>query len=318
MSDWKSDLSWLSETLGPRQAFSTNARLAALGIRDRLIDAGWEPKVAHLPNNIVACRGTGKVVLLAHSDTVPNSPGAIDNAAAVAALLEVARTSSAKDLCLAFPAQEEIGLIGSRHLVETLEKWHPASKELSLVVSLDLVGHGQLSATGLGTQWGYEGLEWLHRNDVQLDYGYHVVSRLLPNMERSDHAPFQQVGIPAFQLLGRNEDGIYPHYHTPEDSHTQVSEQAMRDLFSVLESVTSTPPAAGGLATVSPFGPVPGSMLWTSLISAVLIGVISMRGLPLREAASALLVGLRLTVLCCALAAAAVWLSCDVIGSGRQ
>ena len=114
-------------------------------------------------------------------------------------------------MCLGFPAQEELGLVGSTHLAQQIEKWHPDRSQLKLVVSLDLVGHGSLSVTGLGTDWDHDALHTLlDSNNIYSEYGYQVVSRLLPSMERSDHGPFAEVGFRSAQLLGRNEHGITP------------------------------------------------------------------------------------------------------------
>ena len=71
---------------------------------------------------------TDAVVLVAHHDTVWNSPGADDNAAGLAILMEVAHLLAGESLrrtvILAAPDFEEIGLIGSRELVELLRQRH--------------------------------------------------------------------------------------------------------------------------------------------------------------------------------------------------
>ena len=64
------------------------------------------------------------IVILAHHDTVLGSPGADDNGAGVAALIELAAQlagrSFRRTVILAAPDFEEIGLIGSRYLVRWL------------------------------------------------------------------------------------------------------------------------------------------------------------------------------------------------------
>ena len=50
----KTDIQWLTKEIGPRPAFSSEVRLATLGIRDRLTDAGWTPQFVHLSNNLIA------------------------------------------------------------------------------------------------------------------------------------------------------------------------------------------------------------------------------------------------------------------------
>lgn len=235
------DIQWLVQELGPRPAYSSEARLAALGIRDRLKAAGWEPQAAQLANNIVACKGNGQILYLAHSDSVVNSPGAIDNAVGVATLLELARTTKAENLCLGFPAQEELGLVGSRHMAAILEEWHPSAKELQLVISLDLTGKGDISLTGLSKDWGLSALNWLStKGTVTSEYGYQIVSRILPEYERSDHASFANKGFLSAQLLGKNKDGIFLNYHQAEDTEYEVEHIA--ELIQLLETIAISEP----------------------------------------------------------------------------
>jgi aminopeptidase YwaD len=80
-------------------------------------------------------------ILGAHYDTVPGSPGADDNASAIAVLLEVARNIQAGPLeCtvrwIAF-CLEECGYIGSTYYVESLKK---EKEEILGMISLEMVG----------------------------------------------------------------------------------------------------------------------------------------------------------------------------------
>jgi hypothetical protein len=78
---------------------------------------------------IMPGRERDAVVLVAHHDTVRDSPGADDNGAALALLVELSRLLADRDLhrtvILAAPDFEEIGLIGSAHLVRWLRERHP-------------------------------------------------------------------------------------------------------------------------------------------------------------------------------------------------
>jgi len=64
------------------------------------------------------------IVVVAHHDTVRDAPGADDNGAGLAALIELSTQLAARrfrrTVILAAPDFEEIGLIGSRHLVRWL------------------------------------------------------------------------------------------------------------------------------------------------------------------------------------------------------
>ena len=270
------DIQWLTQKLGSRPAFSSNARLAALGIRDRLEDAGWTVEFPQLANNIVSCRGKGSVLLLAHSDSVSHSPGTIDNAVAVATLIELARSSKATDLCLGFPAQEEIGLVGSIHMASLIDEWHPKPSELQLVLSLDLVGQGQLSITGLNRDWNHSQLAWLREHsDISSEYGYQIASRLLPKSERSDHRPFAEKGYLSAQLLGRNEDGIFPLYH--QETDTEYSTEHIQHLMENLEEIVQNPPPQDSQQWKASIligqNLLPFWIIWPILIASIIVGL---------------------------------------------
>ena len=80
------------------------------------------------------------VVLVAHHDTVDGSPGADDNGAAVAVLLELAGQLRdrrfRRTVILAAPDFEEIGLIGSRPLV----RWLRSLYDVRAAVVFDPIG----------------------------------------------------------------------------------------------------------------------------------------------------------------------------------
>ncbi|MFM2246367.1 MAG: hypothetical protein RL071_2441, partial [Pseudomonadota bacterium] len=150
----RADQAWLVEQIGPRPGGSAAEQAAADGVAARLRAAGWAPEAVDRPSNQLACRGAPRRVFLAHIDTVPGSPGAVDNAAAVAVLLELARDPAPQDLCLAFPDREELGLEGSAAMARS-GPWGGAPPELA--VALDLVGHGDLRVMGLGRRWSDSG-----------------------------------------------------------------------------------------------------------------------------------------------------------------
>lgn len=80
------------------------------------------------------------IVLVAHHDTVDGSPGADDNAAGVALLLELADRLRGRrfrrTVILATPDFEEIGLIGSRPLV----RWLRSRYDVRAAVVFDPIG----------------------------------------------------------------------------------------------------------------------------------------------------------------------------------
>lgn len=82
------------------------------------------------------------LMLLAHYDSVPNSPGASDDAAGVAALLETLRALKAgpplkNDVIFLFTDGEEISLVGARAFLQ-----HPWSKEVAVAFNFEARGSG--------------------------------------------------------------------------------------------------------------------------------------------------------------------------------
>jgi hypothetical protein len=121
-----------------------------------------------------------------HLDSVPAGPGLNDNGSGVAAVLYVAERLADRDLPLrfAFWGAEEIGLVGSRRYVEGLDS--DQRRRIAAYLNLDMVG------TPDSEPEVYDG------GPVEA-----VLRRHLPRgtddvtLEgNSDHAPFEQAGIP--------------------------------------------------------------------------------------------------------------------------
>jgi aminopeptidase YwaD len=206
-------------------------------------------------DNVVAeKRGTGGaaariVYVCAHYDAVPGSPGADDNASAVAGMLAVARAlaTARMDATVRFVAFafEEYGLTGSSTHVQSLPEAEVA--RIAGVLDLEMIGYVK---TGAGSQEfppgagmfadeplpeegnfiGVVGLagqpEPLASLRAARPYvpalrtAFLAVPRaglaLMPDLMRSDHAPFWSVGAPSVMITDtadfRNE-----HYHQATD-----------------------------------------------------------------------------------------------------
>jgi hypothetical protein len=137
----------------PHPVGSTANRAVKERLMSRLIEFGLKPEqqrtigcaarsatCAQVENVLVALPGrtADTIVLMAHYDSVPNAPGAGDNGAAVAALLEVARIVRAgapyrNTILLAFTDAEETGLLGA----EAFFAEHPAAKHAKAVINLE-------------------------------------------------------------------------------------------------------------------------------------------------------------------------------------
>jgi len=302
MARVEADLHWLVEEIGPRVAGSAQERAAAEGVRERLRDAGWQPVDVGMTDNVVACRGSATRLFLAHTDTVADSPGAIDNGAGVAVLLELARSTEATDLCLGFPVAEELGLVGSKKMAEAIAAGHPSFPGgiPPLTVAMDLAGQGRLALMGLGPAWTDDRLAWL--TDTldpmpETPFAYRVYSRVLPWAERSDHAPFAWHGGLSLHLLGLGDSDVFPAYHQPED--TTWESAALEDLACALEQMATAPlppadppaeaesrrdRAALGAGVLVMGHHVPGWLVWTTLLAGFVAAATDWRqglqGLP--------------------------------------
>jgi Peptidase family M28 len=129
-------------------------QLTALGLgpevqRTTVVSRQWGvPFRAATVENIVArLRGTGQgeaLMLVAHYDSVPTGPGAGDDGAAVAALLETLRAIKAggqplkNDLIFLFSDGEEVGLLGAKAFADE----HAWAKDVRLVLNFEARGNG--------------------------------------------------------------------------------------------------------------------------------------------------------------------------------
>lgn len=198
--------------------------------------------------NIIARSGDARraplIILGAHFDSVPGSPGADDNASGVAVLLEAARVLSR--LRLRYPMMfcafnlEELNMIGSAHFAKKLKS---EGAGVAAMVSLEMLGY---TDSRPGGQRYPLGLSWLYpdrgnfvgvignRRSAALLRRFESAMRqiaglpvetltvlgngfLLPQVRLSDHAPFWDAGYPAL-LLTDTAFMRNPHYHGPTDT----------------------------------------------------------------------------------------------------
>ncbi len=145
--------------------------------------------------------GDRVLVLVAHHDAVPASPGANDNAASVAILLALLERLAASPpsrlrVRLLFPACEELGYLGARAYVRAT----PPTGVVG-VLSLELCGIGDTPAI-----WDAAGETRFLRSvrgafeslGRRADESYHVVGKI--PVFGSDHRAFAAAGVPAYGL----------------------------------------------------------------------------------------------------------------------
>ena len=110
-----------------------------------------ENLILNLPSDVKTGKDNSSPILIAaHYDSVPGSPGADDNASGVAVLLELARIFATEPTkypirLVAFD-MEEAGLLGSQEYVNQLLE---DKQKLRLMLSLEMLGYCNLNP---GTQ----------------------------------------------------------------------------------------------------------------------------------------------------------------------
>lgn len=180
--------------------------------------------------NVVArLKGTNNtkaVMLAAHYDTVPGSPGASDDGAGVTALLETARALKASgtlknDVILLFTDGEEVGLLGSRAFVDE----HPWAKDVGVVFNLEARGTGGpsiLFETSVGNGWLVQEFARSAPYPVGNSLSYEIY-KLLPN--DSDVTTFKKAGLAALNFA--YIDGL-TRYHSANDSIEQLDQRSLQ------------------------------------------------------------------------------------------
>jgi len=201
------------------------------------------------PDLVARFGPSGKALLfMAHYDTMPGSPGAVDNSAAVAVLIELAKELAAhppqQPVMIAFTADEEHGLVGS----EALAARH--GDEVELAIALDMIGgSGRLTLNGASELIGRSEMQWLartaERTGVVIDapLSHRVISRWWPQAERADHGVFTRHGIRAFHLYHRGQDGLWidTAYHSPRDVLARVDRGSLDEMSRLARGLVATP-----------------------------------------------------------------------------
>jgi hypothetical protein len=245
---------------------------------------GWSPQLQAYQNggvNVWAKRpGTdpqaGAILVAAHYDTVPGSPGADDNATGIATVLEIARLLGSRPtpraLWVAFFDQEELGLLGSFAFSSGI----PLT-EVRGVIVMDMIGYAchtpgcQQYPSGLpipppsptGNFLAVVGdaehqpllNAFITAKTPELPPAFTLPvplkGALLPDVMRSDHAPFWLQNVGAV-LVTDTANLRTPHYH----QSTDTPETLDRDFFKgagqlVVNAATALLESRGSLETVS-------------------------------------------------------------------
>ena len=183
------------------------------------------------------------IIIGAHYDTVPDSPGVDDNGSGVAVLLSLAKALS--DRTYEYPVRliafdmEEFGLLGSTHYVQSLTA---AQERIKVMLSLEMLGYtddapdSQAYPPGLKYFYPNQGnfialvgnvrsllsMRFLSKKIQQAGAPCECLpvpfnGQPLPATRRSDHAPFWDAGFPAMMVTD-TADFRNPYYHSPNDT----------------------------------------------------------------------------------------------------
>jgi Peptidase family M28 len=188
-----------------------------------------------------------QLLLGAHYDSVPGTPGADDNGSAVAVCLECARLIKQHDIgstMIAFFNREEDGLLGSSEFVAHLEGQSSWSIEESHI--FEMVGFCTRAPNSQAVPPGLPGVvapdvgdflalianqhsnataeklirlaaSYIPKSPVLALKIYMGIERFVGHLHRSDHAPFWRAGIPSIMWTDTAEFRN-PHYHRATDT----------------------------------------------------------------------------------------------------
>ncbi len=202
-----------------------------------------------------------RILIGAHYDSVPNTPGADDNASAVAVMLAIAKALGTRKevMYVAFNAEEQ-NLAGSREFVEEMDEM----EVLDQVHVLEMVGFRdrrpnsqknplpmiQAPTTGdflavIANQGGLvdriievAGSVTVPVVGLVIPEGLPLpaIQQISPHLLRSDHAPFWEKGIPAVMWTDTSEFRN-PHYHQPSDTPDTLDYEFMAEVAKLLVEV---------------------------------------------------------------------------------
>jgi Zn-dependent M28 family amino/carboxypeptidase len=236
------------ESLSFPRVFGTPANERAMGLICKefaKIFGELPEQIGDTKNVIMGNADTAKIIVGAHYDSVAGTPGADDNASALAVMFRIAANIHAGDkVCFVAFNGEECGLLGSKEFVkgsyfDDLEQVHilemvgyrnhePDSQRNplgSLVPDLPTVG--DFIGAVANTQKLMDSVR-NHANSIDVPVvglsipigqgiGFREIENIAPHLLRSDHAPFWQKGHPTIMWTDTAEFRN-PNYHQSTDT----------------------------------------------------------------------------------------------------
>ena len=246
----------------PRHYFAENR--ANRRARDLLVEFGkgfgYVPTLQGEFDNVVMSSAgpvdSPRLLLGAHYDSVPGTPGADDNASAVAVCLECARLIKRHGIggvTIVFFNREEDGFLGSRNFVAEGQAQNIGEAHI-----FEMVGYRSRAANSQKLPSGLpllspptvgDFLALLANSgsnaiadeliDVAASYVPHFpvsalkvylgLEKAIGHLNRSDHAPFWQAGIPAI-MWSDTAEFRNPNYHSTSDTPDPLDYEFMSDV----------------------------------------------------------------------------------------
>jgi Zn-dependent M28 family amino/carboxypeptidase len=246
--------SYIARILGEQGGVVVPQEFAAAGQLTRNLEVAVSGEV-----------GTPLVVVGAHYDTVPGSPGADDNASGVAAVLEIARllagTRPARGVrCVLFANEEppwfQTGDMGSLHYARRLRE---RGEEVTAMLSLESIGYYAQAAgsqrypfplalaypdtgnfLGFVSDLGSRALLRAAADSFARHTPFPAQRVAVPGwvagVSWSDQWAFWQHGFPAVMVTD-TAPFRYPAYHTPADTPEQLDYEALATVTGALAAV---------------------------------------------------------------------------------
>jgi aminopeptidase YwaD len=241
------DVRHLAGKLGVRVRTSRAERKAARYIAQRFRSMGYNVNVQKfhvddgVSRNVVAWWPGSRrypFIVGGHLDTVPDSPGANDNASGVAVILENARlfagTRQAEWVRFVAFGSEEYGTDGRHHVGSekfVRRQGRTGRRRLPGMVSVDMVADGRPLIVGNSGIAEDSVAKMLYRDLKRAKIGVTYQT----TCDCSDNGPFERAGIPAGFMYSGDEPDYHASTDTPANLKPRDLERSGRALRAVIE-----------------------------------------------------------------------------------
>ncbi|MFD9375510.1 M20/M25/M40 family metallo-hydrolase [Streptomyces sp. NPDC059999] len=192
-------------------------------------------RVHNITATVPGRSSTGRILLVAHTDSTSSGPGASDDGLGVGAVLEIARVLKAgertrNDVVLLFTDAEEIGQLGARAYVRNTPTLDPRRDVVINIDARGTTGPAVMFQTGERSAGVVGALG--DRPPVTTSLADEVY-RLLPN--ETDFTHFRDAGLTGlnFAVIGGSS-----RYHSTEDDIEHLDSGSLQDLGATALSAT--------------------------------------------------------------------------------